>query len=202
MLAGLLLAAAAACPCRKPQDIVIAFDASPKKLKTIDDALNAKLTALVEELSGPDSATQVALVAFAGITGECEGDTFPQCAPLLTGLTSDVDTAVITGRDEPADDHKRCTSCGIERAFQLLSASQRQTADATMLLLINGVQNVGGSHLTAANKSAELLVLLHRSPSTPPLNLALTLAGRPHRRIRPWPYGIRAFRPWGLRTAV
>ena len=30
MLAGLLLAAAAACPCRKPQDIVIAFDASPK----------------------------------------------------------------------------------------------------------------------------------------------------------------------------
>ena len=201
MLAGLLLAAAAACPCRKPQDIVIAFDASPKD-RLIDDALNAKLTALVEELSGPDSATQIALVAFAGITGECEGDTFPQCAPLLTGLTSDVDTAVITGRDEPADDHKRCTSCGIERAFQLLSASQRQTADATMLLLINGVQNVGGSHLTAANKSAELLVLLHRSPSTPPLNLALTLAGRPHRRIRIWPAGIRAFWRWGLRTAV
>ena len=167
MLAGLLLAAAAACPCRKPQDIVIAFDASPKKLKTIDDALNAKLTALVEELSGPDSATQIALVAFAGITGECEGDTFPQCAPLLTGLTSDVDTAVITGRDEPADDHKRCTSCGIERALQVLENSQRAMADATVLLLINGAQNVGGDDLKAASKTAELLVFLHRSPSHP-----------------------------------
>ena len=57
MLAGLLLAAAAACPCRKPQDIVIAFDASAKDADSVDDALNDALTALVEELSGPDSAT-------------------------------------------------------------------------------------------------------------------------------------------------
>ena len=165
MLAGLLLAAAAACPCRKPQDIVIAFDASAKDT-SIDDALNAKLTALVEELSGPDSATQIALVAFNGKEGEC--DPFTRCTTDLTALTSDASqlTAAIDTREPSAND--RCTSCGIERAFELLSASQRKTADATMLLLINGVQNVGGSYDTAANKSAELLVLLHRSPQPHP----------------------------------
>ena len=159
MLAGLLLAAAAACPCRKPQDIVIAFDASAKDSASIDDDLNAALTELVQELSSTDSATQIALVAFAGTKGSC--DPFTQCTTLLTGLTSDASqpTADIAGRGASADD--RCTSCGIERAFQQLSAG-RTTADATMLLLINGVQNVGGSHLTAANKSAELLVFLHR----------------------------------------
>ena len=191
MLAGLLLAAAAACPCRKPQDIVIAFDASAKDSDLVDDALNAKLTDLVNELSGPDSATQIALVAFAGITGQCEGDTFPQCAPLLTGLTSDASelTDDIAGQASAGD---RCTSCGIERALQVLENSQRATADATVLLLINGAQNVGGDDLKAASKTAELLVF--SAPLTvPPLNLALTLAGRPHRRIRIWPTGIRAF---------
>ena len=198
MLAGLLLAAAAACPCRKPQDIVIAFDASKKDAPSIDGNLTAALTALVQELSGPDSATQIALVAFAGKEGEC--DPITKCTTDLTDLTSDASelTDAIAGRNPSADD--RCTSCGIERAFQLLSDSQRKTADATMLLLINGVQNVGGSYDTAANKSAELLVFLHRS--TPPLNLALTLAGCPDRRIRPWPAGIRAFRPWGSWTAM
>ena len=190
MLAGLLLAAAAACPCRKPQDIVIAFDASAKDT-SIDDALNAKLTALVEELSGPDSATQIALVAFAGAGSTC--DLFTECTTLLTGLTSDASelTTDITGRIASAVDQKRCTSCGIEMALQELSGG-RATADATVLLLINGAQNVGGDDLKAASKTAELLVF--SAPLTvPPLNLALTLAGRPHRRIRIWPTGIRAF---------
>ena len=197
MLAGLLLAAAAACPCRKPQDIVIAFDASAKDAPDVDGILNDALTDLVDELSGPDSATQIALVAFAGAGSTC--DLFTECTTLLTGLTSDASelTADITGRASAGD---RCTSCGIERALQVLENSQRATADATVLLLINGAQNVAGGDLKAANKTVELLVFLHRS--TPPLNLALTLAGRPHRRIRPWPAGIRAFWRWGLRTAV
>lgn len=103
MLAGLLLAAAAACPCRKPQDIVIAFDASPKNPASIDVDLNEALTALVQELSGPDSATQIALVAFAGTGNEC--DQFEQCTTLLTALTSDASqlTAAIDVRDESAD---------------------------------------------------------------------------------------------------
>ena len=197
MLAGLLLAAAAACPCRKPQDIVIAFDASPKNPASIDVDLNEALTALVQELSGPDSATQIALVAFAGSEGNC--DPFTQCIPRLTGLTSDASelTADITARVASAVDQKRCTSCGIEMALQQLKTG-RDTADATMLLLINGVQTIGGSPEKAADKAAELLVFLHRS--TPPLNLALTLAVRPHRRL--WPAGIRAFRPWGSWTAM
>ena len=196
MLAGLLLAAAAACPCRKPQDIVIAFDASAKDAPEVDGILNDALTDLVDELSGPDSATQIALVAFAGAGSTC--DLFTECTTLLTGLTSDASelTADITGRASAGD---RCTSCGIESALQQLKTG-RADADATVLLLINGAQNVAGGDLKAANKTVELLVFLHRS--TPPLNLALTLAGRPHRRIRPWPAGIRAFWRWGLRTAV
>ena len=197
MLAGLLLAAAATCPCRKPQDIVIAFDASKKDAPSIDGNLTAALTALVQELSGPDSATQIALVAFSGTSGEC--DSFTECTNLLTGLTSDASelTDDIAGRGESA--MKRCTSCGIEMALQELK-NGREDADATVLLLINGAQNIGGDDLKAANKTVDLLVFLHRS--TPPLNLALTLAGRPHRRIRIWPAGIRAFRRWDLRTAV
>ena len=164
MLAGLLLAAAAACPCRKPQDIVIAFDASAKGSTSIDDALNAKLTDLVNELSGPDSATQIALVAFAGTGDECYS--FTACTPILTALTSDASelTDDIAGQASAGD---RCTSCGIERALQVLENSQRAMADATVLLLINGAQNVGGDDLKAASKTAELLVFLHRSPSHP-----------------------------------
>lgn len=156
MLALPSLAAAAACPCRQSQDVVIVFDASYKNdASSLDTSINVVLTALVEELSGPDSATQIALVAFAGSVSAC--NPYSDCATVLTGLTSDASTltAAITGRGVSGGD--RCTSCGIEMALQLLR-SGRVAAGATVLLLTNGVQNIGGDDQKAVDKS-ELLVV-------------------------------------------
>ena len=108
--------------------------------------------------------SRFALVAFAGTGDECYS--FTACTTILTALTSDASelTDDIAGQASAGD---RCTSCGIERALQVLENSQRAMADATVLLLINGAQNVGGDDLKAASKTAELLVFLHRSPSHP-----------------------------------
>lgn len=168
MLALLSLAAAAACPCRQPQDIVIVFDASVKSASSVDASVNAALTELVGKLSCPDSATQIALVAFAGSPSECTPPS--DCTTVLAGLTSDASTltAAIAGRG--ASEGKRCTSCGIETALQLLS-SGRAAAGATVLLLTNGAQTVGGGGEggNAANKAVLLLVSAplkpHPSPS-------------------------------------
>ena len=168
MLALLSLAAAATCPCRQPQDIVIVFDAAGTNSPSLDASVNAALTALVQELSCPDSATQIALVAFAGSPSECTPPS--DCTTVLAGLTSDASTltAAIDGRG--ASEGKRCTSCGIETALQLLS-SGRGAAGATVLLLTNGAQTVGGGGEggNAANKAVLLLVSAplkpHPSPS-------------------------------------
>ena len=155
MLALLSLAAAATCPCRQPQDIVIVFDAAGTNSPSLDASVNAVLTALVQELSCSDSATQIALVAFAGSPSECMP--YDDCTTVLTGLTSVESslTNAIAGRG--ASGGKRCTSCGIETALQILKGG-RAAAGATVLLLTNGAQTVGGAIDKAVNKSTDLLV--------------------------------------------
>ena len=191
MLAFLSLAAAAACPCRQPQDIVIVFDAS-KNAPSLDASVNNKLTALVQELSG-HSATQITLVAFAGSVSGCEP--YVKCTALLTGLTSDASTLTAAIANRGASEGDRCTSCGIETALQLLRGG-RTGATATVLLLTNGVQNIGGDYLKAANKS-ELLLVSAPPTRTPP-------HPRPDSRRSPdrpiWPTGIRVFQPWDFWT--
>ena len=192
MLAFLSLAAAAACPCRQPQDIVIVFDASKKINTSLDASVNNKLTALVEELSG-HSATQITLVAFAGSVSGCEP--YAKCTANLTGLTSDASTLTAAIASRSASEGDRCTSCGIETALQLLRGG-RTGAAATVLLLTNGVQNIGGDYRKADSKSELLLVSAPPTPHTP--------HPRPDSRRSPdrpiWPTGIRVFRPWGSWT--
>ena len=195
MLALLSLAAAATCPCRQPQDIVIVFDAAGTNSPSLDASVNAVLTALVQELSCSDSATQIALVAFAGSTATC--DPYDDCTTVLAGLTSDASTltAAIAGRG--ASDGKRCTSCGIETALELLRVG-RASAGATVLLLTNGAQTVGGPLDKPVDKS-ELLVVLPRPtcPTPHPRPDSRRSTDRPRSRLT----GIRASRLWGLKTA-
>ena len=196
MLALLSLAAAATCPCRQPQDIVIVFDAAGTNSPSLDASVNAVLTALVQELSCPDSATQIALVAFAGEALKC--DDYSDCTTVLAGgLTSDASTltAAIAGRG--ASEGERCTSCGIERALQILKGG-RAAAGATVLLLTNGAQTVGGAIEKAGDTAVLLMVAAPLNPTPHP---------RPDSRRSPdrpppnWPTGIRASRPWDSRTA-
>ena len=158
MLASLLsLAATAACPCRRPQDVVIVFDASQKNASSHDASLDTALAALVDELSGSDGTTQIALVAFAGTASTCS--LYSDCATTLTGLTSDASTLTNAIGTRDASQGERCTSCGLEMALQLLRDG-RAAAGATVLLLTNGAQTVGGDGQKAITKAGLLVANL------------------------------------------
>ena len=124
-------------------------------------------TALVKELSG-HSATQITLVAFAGLENKCEP--YTMCTAVLANLTSDASTltaAIANRRTSEGTEEKRCISCGIETALQLLLRGRTEAA-ATVLLLTNGAQNIGGGGKEkAVNKTQRLLVSAPPTPAHP-----------------------------------
>ena len=138
---SLIIAAAATCPCRLPQELVLVVDAT-QSVAPHSALLSGVLTSLIVELR-PDSTTRVALVTFGGGVANCA--TYSDCSQVLTALTSSEPalTGALSGWSA-SDDSRRCTSCGIEMAEDVLEDGMRADAGTSVLLVTNGPQTVAG----------------------------------------------------------
>ena len=141
MLSLIVAGGLATCPCRQPQELVLVFDAT-QSVAPYNALLRGVLTSLIQELR-PDSTTRVALVTFGGGVANCAA--YSDCSQVLTALTSSQPalTGALSGW-EASDDSRRCTSCGIEMAEDVLENEMRADAGTSVLLVTNGPQTVAG----------------------------------------------------------